>query len=54
VFRRTLDQGKQLLVIDAIDDGGFGDLRLGNHDRSPLLGWWQEFPPHYWSVASAA
>src|SRR5215469_875853 len=35
----ALDQGKQVVDIDAVDDGGFGGLRLGNHDKRPLLAW---------------
>ena len=31
-------QRKQVVDIDAIDDGGFGSLRLCSHDGSPLFG----------------
>src|SRR6266699_3086190 len=34
----TLDQRKQVVEIDAVDNGRFGGLRLGNHDWPPLLG----------------
>src|SRR3984893_7952533 len=50
----AIDQRKQIVEIDAVDDVRFGGLRLGNHDRPPLLGWWREFRLDHWSVASAA
>jgi hypothetical protein len=34
----AIDQGKQIVDIDAVDDFRFGGLRLGKHDESPLLG----------------
>src|SRR5882724_8881743 len=34
----ALDQRKQVVDIDAIDDGGFGSLRLCRHGKSPLIG----------------
>jgi hypothetical protein len=33
-----VDQGKQIVEIDAVDDGRFDSLRLGSHDGFPLLG----------------
>src|SRR3984893_3688317 len=54
VLLDAFDQGKQVVEIDAVDDGRFNGLRLGNHDRPPLLGWWREFKLDHWSVASAA
>src|SRR5262245_39743489 len=38
----ALDQGEQIVDIDAVDDGRFGGLRLGDHDRPPLPEWWHE------------
>src|SRR6202011_1708460 len=35
----AFDQRKQVVKIDAVDDGRFGGLRLGNHDRPPLTRW---------------
>src|SRR5262245_37236833 len=34
----ALDQGKQIVDVDAIDDVEFGDLSFSSHDRPPLLG----------------
>src|ERR1700736_3202506 len=50
----AIDQRKQIVEIEAVDDVRFGGLRLGNHDRPSLLGWWREFRLDHWSVASAA
>src|SRR5258708_28163486 len=49
-----LDQAKQVIDIDAVDDSGFGGLRLGSHHNLLLPGWWDRFAADYWSVASAA
>src|SRR5260221_8438050 len=54
VLLDAVDQRKQVVDIDAVDDRRFDGLRLGNHDRPPLLGWWREFRLGHWSVASAA
>src|SRR5438270_2206067 len=36
----AVDQRKQVVDIDAVDDGGFGSLTLCTHDRSPFaLAW---------------
>ena len=33
-----VDQGKQIVEIDAVDDPRFDSLGLGSHDGFPLLG----------------
>src|SRR5271154_7301491 len=48
----AIDQGKQVVDIDTVDDVRLGGLRLGNHDRPPFVCWWLKFTLDYWSVAS--
>src|SRR6185437_7723249 len=50
----AVDQSKQIVDVDAVDDVGRESLRLRNHDRSPSLEWGNKLRLDYRSVASAA